>query len=378
MFPWEFWQRYRDEYECVTVLGRVRNVAEVVPGWKRVDGIGVQCCALPDYRGPLGFMLRRWELKRKLRRGIGADCAVILRVPSPIADLAQSVLGRSGRPYGVEVVGDPWDVFAPGAVRHPFRALFRRLFARRLRRQCRDAAAAAYVTREALQRRYPAGSNAFATHYSSIRLLDEDYLDDTARRPNSCATPAVLVSVGTMAQMYKGFDTLIRAVHCCRALGSHLRLHLVGDGACRSQLEGLVEELGLTASIEFHGQLPAGNSIRAVLDGADLFVLASRQEGLPRAMIEAMARGLPCIGTSVGGIPELLPHEVLVPPDDPPALADMIRKLLGDSALRGRLGRENLKVARDYHEDVLRLRRRALYGALRAATEEWRGGRRSA
>ena len=63
-----------------------------------------------------------------------------------------------------------------------------------------------------------------------------------------------------------------------------------------------------------------GHGVTEQLDAADVFVLPSRQEGLPRAMIEAMARSLPCVGSDVGGISELIPDWV-VPPNDPQALA---------------------------------------------------------
>ena len=78
----------------------------------------------------------------------------------------------------------------------------------------------------------------------------------------------------------------------------------------------------------FLGQLPAGEMVRAQLDKADLFILPSKTEGLPRALVEAMARALPCIGTTVGGIPELLPSEDLVPPGDVKALAETIEDVL--------------------------------------------------
>jgi glycosyltransferase involved in cell wall biosynthesis len=373
-FPNDYWLRYLDGFDSVTIMARVRDEALIQKGWKRVDSEGVECLALPDYRGAFGYARKRADLTRRIAGGLARDAAIILRVPSPIAGVVSALARRRGQPFGLEVVGDPWDVFAPGAIRHPLRVVLRRSFSRQLRFQCRQAAATAYVTREALQRRYPPREGAFTTHYSSIRLVDEDFAGSTGFRSIGQGEGQV-VSIGSMAQMYKGFDTLMEAVRRCRERGVQLTLHLVGDGACRVNLQRIAAKLGLASAVVFHGQLPAGESIRRVLDGMDLFVLASRPEGLPRSMIEAMARGLPCIGTNVGGIPELVTRDCLVPPNDPAVLADRICQLLGDPGLRDRLGRENRTRAREYHEDVLRERRRAFYRAVRAATEAWRVGR---
>ena len=119
------------------------------------------------------------------------------------------------------------------------------------------------------------------------------------------------------------------------------------------------------------GELKAGNAVRAALDAADLFVMPSRTEGLPKAMIEAMARGLPCIGSRVGGIPELLEEEEMFRPDDPGNLAAKIAEVLGDPARMARLSRRNLEVARRYTADVLRTRRNEFYLRVRAGTEAW-------
>jgi len=102
-----------------------------------------------------------------------------------------------------------------------------------------------------------------------------------------------------------------------------------------------------------------------------MFVLPSRVEGLPRAMIEAMARALPCIGSSVGGIPELLAPEDIVPPGDIKALADKIREVLSTPGRLEKMSARNLEHARQYSEDALRINRNRLYRHLKEITTNW-------
>jgi glycosyltransferase involved in cell wall biosynthesis len=113
--------------------------------------------------------------------------------------------------------------------------------------------------------------------------------------------------------------------------------------------------------------------VRDRLDQADLFVLPSRQEGLPRAMIEAMARGLPCLGSTVGGMSELLPSEDLVPPVDVLALASKIREMVNNAARLSRMSERNLARAQDYREDCICDRRTVFYKMLRQQTSVWLG-----
>jgi glycosyltransferase involved in cell wall biosynthesis len=119
------------------------------------------------------------------------------------------------------------------------------------------------------------------------------------------------------------------------------------------------------------GELSAGEEVRAQLDQADLFILPSRQEGLPRAMVESMARALPCIGSRVGGIPELLASDDLVPPGDVMALAEKIREVLTDPQRLAAMSLRNLTLSRQYHEEILRKTRFRFYEHLKAKTTEW-------
>ncbi|GAB3976194.1 glycosyltransferase family 4 protein [Plantactinospora veratri] len=95
-------------------------------------------------------------------------------------------------------------------------------------------------------------------------------------------------------------------------------MHL-GDGRYRPRLERLATDLGVRRQVHFTGTISAATEVRRQLDAADLFVMPSRTEGLPKALIEAMARGLPAVATSVGGIPELLPRRTWWPRTTSPA-----------------------------------------------------------
>jgi glycosyltransferase involved in cell wall biosynthesis len=148
-------------------------------------------------------------------------------------------------------------------------------------------------------------------------------------------TPPVLLSVGRL-KAPKDFSTLLQAL--ARLEEGTYKARIVGDGPEREQLEDEARALGLTGSLEFLGER---NDIPAQIAGADLFVLASRSEGLPMSVLEAMAAGLPVVASSVGGVPEQVDEETgrLVPPGDPAALAAALQELLADRELRLRLGR---------------------------------------
>ena len=369
-FAHSFYQRYLQVFEQVRVLARIRNVPSVPPHWKRADGEGVSFVAVPYYVGPVQYVLRARQIKQAIRNAFTIGDAVIMRVSSPLASNLYSLLKQNNYPYGVEVVGDPYDVFAPGSVKHPFRAFFRWFFTRQLQQQCAGACAAAYVTEYTLQKRYPPAKSAFSTHYSSAELLDEAFVT-VPQVPPQEMDRFTIITVGTLDQLYKAPDVLIKAVAICVEKGFNLQLVLVGDGKHRAELEAQVAELGLTEHVDFLGELPAGDAVRTQLDQADIFVLPSHQEGLPRAMIEAMARALPCIGSTVGGFPEILTPEDMVSPGDVAGLASKIQSVLTDSKRMALMSARNLEKAREYREEVLNSRRVRLYQILREKTEQW-------
>ncbi len=189
---------------------------------------------------------------------------------------------------------------------------------------------------------------------------------DLSRYSGRCATSvraelstmpegAFLWGVSARLRPEKALDTLLRAFALVRGTHPRAFLALAGDGSERAALEALARQLALgpdaVAFLGFRQDVPQ------FLSALDAYVLPSRDEGLGTAILEALAVGLPVVATRVGGIPESVIHErtgLLVPPDNPEALAAAMRRIMDEPALRETLpagAREHIRA--NFTEDVL-------------------------
>lgn len=358
-FPHAFWKRYQSAFDGVIVVARVAPATQVGVDWREVTGPGVEVQDLPYYVGPWQYFLTYFRLRRALRDCIQADRRYILRVSSPNANMLAGFLRRRKIPYAVEVVGDPWEILGPGAFPHPLARVFQYWFTWRLKVLCAGALDSSYVTAGALQRRYPSPLARVSISASSIELKPEAI----AAAPKTYGESArrALVFVGTLEQLQKGTDILLKAL---ALLPSTVELKILGEGRMRPELEKLARDLGITERVRFLGAVQPGPQVIAELNSADVFVLPSRGEGLPRSMIEAMARGMFCVGSQIGGIQELLPAEWCVPVNDVKSLAQAIQKGLADPALMTHEARRNWDKAKEYRAEILEERRRRFYASV--------------
>jgi glycosyltransferase involved in cell wall biosynthesis len=187
------------------------------------------------------------------------------------------------------------------------------------------------------------------------------------------ADPVLLVSVGRAVEK-KGYDTLLRALALLPADLSW-RFEHIGGGEQLDRLKALADELGIANRVTWKGAL-AQEEVLAHYRRADIFALACRiaadgdRDGLPNVLVEAASQKLACVSTEVSGVPELLTdgeNGLVVPPDDPGALAGALERAIREPALRKRLGEAADRRVRGHFDHMSSIRQlKALF------EEEWR------
>jgi glycosyltransferase involved in cell wall biosynthesis len=173
----------------------------------------------------------------------------------------------------------------------------------------------------------------------------------------SCSRPFTVLCVGTLHEV-KGQSYLIEACRQLAGRGIAFACHFVGDGPDRQDLARQAAQAGIGDQVHFRGQLTQ-DEVREVLAGADVVAAPSvptrdgRREGIPVALMEAMASGVPVVASRISGIPELVEDGetgLLVEPRDVEGLARALEQLLRDEGLRSRLGTAGrVKVEREFN-----------------------------
>ncbi|MCR8844172.1 glycosyltransferase family 4 protein [Paenibacillus sp. SC116] len=358
-FDYTVWARYLEVCEKLAIVTRVVEVGENEPRLNRKlsSGPNVSFHGVPSISNPVSQLTKRKEVTRIIEEQLKDADGLIARLPSEIGTVAIAVAKRLGKPWAVEVVGHAWDALMnhgswQGKCYAP-------IMTWRTKNAVRQAPYALYVTRAFLQHHYPSWGYHINCSNVEVPPVPQQVLDHRLKRVDEQTDGWQTVGiVGSLASNNKGVDTAIEALSMLK--GQMLRLRVLGEGDKGKWVE-LAARWGVADRVEFCDPVPSGEEVFRWLDELDFYMQPSFQEGLPRALIEAMSRALPAIGSTAGGIPELLPEEWIFRAGDAAGLAEKMQVMISNRDMKRNAAATNFTTAQQYTKDVLDKRRTAFW-----------------
>jgi len=357
------WDECLASFDEVLIAHRVIHKEEVGPGEKAIlkDGIGL--IEFPNSFGFVGGLKCVLKMFWKSRRIVRQADVWHLHTPNIVSICIWFWLWIFGIPYSLELRGDQSinvDYLRLRGIKFPlllsgFMKIFLWLH---LSKPLAISTVSGFLTKLSKPR-----NNCPIHVISNARIPSELYLKP--RQWDDEDLCYKIVSSGRL-EAQKNPLGVIRALTKLEAKGcSRWKLSWIGDGPLKKDAEQLSGKLNLSDKIEFLGYIP-WDDIFDILKYSDLFVLNSVAEGLPRAIIEAMACALPVIGTRSGGWEDILLPEDTVAPLDDEALADKIYEVFTMPGRLSKMSSHNLEVARRYSADVLGAKKVEFYAQVKS------------
>jgi len=375
VFDYTFYKRYLSAFDHVYAVIRAKQVQEAPSGKKLASGARISFFLLPNYHGPYQFIKKYLSIKKRVKEICNdkqIDCA-IFRIPAATANIVGRCFQKTGKPFAVEVVTDPWANFGPLAKGNKIMLWFvSRSWTNAVKDLCMQADGASYVTERYLQKLYPPKcakyNEGFTASYSSVELSEDGF-----GQPKKWADSQTIFTITHAANYFssygKGHLTVMDAIKIVREKGYDVRVQFIGDGPKRVVFEEYAKKLGIKDSVQFLGRLANGDEVRKVVSNSDILILPTFAEGLPRVLLEAMSVGVPCLSSPICGIPEILTNEYLYDFADSEGFASGIIKLITSPENLEKASRNNIATAQNFASGVLNKKRDIFYKQLRQLTE---------
>ena len=313
----------------------------------------VPCANLSTFKG---ILFERSKVERILYDQIKYVDFLIVRLPSVIGNLSIKIACKLNKPYLVELVGCPWDALWNHSLKGKLVAPFMWYTTKK---NIKHAPFVLYVTNEFLQRRYPSHGKTLSCSNVVLTNIEENTLRKRLERIERISKnkPIILGTIAAVNVRYKGQEYVIKAIAELKRQGYNFEYHLVGAGN-NAHLKSIADSYGVSDRIKFEGILPH-DMIFDYLDNIDIYVQPSKHEGLPRALIEAMSRGCPCIGSNAGGIPELLDHNFVFKKGNVKELVRILHDLNREKMIKQAI--RNYEFSKKYAKDVLEASRNKFF-----------------
>ena len=348
----DMYRRYLILGDDITLLCHAKKVDKAKS--QKIDPQAIKIIIIPKRTSAKALLFNSSKRDRLLKEEVSKADLCVIHLPSNHGNKVIEYAKKLNKPYITVICGCPWDSLWNydwrGKLLAPSASL-------NMRKAQHDAPYSIYVTKHFLQKRYPTSGKWI--NCSNVEMSTgmpgvlERRLDNITQRRADGRT----IRIGTAAAIdvpYKGQEYVIRAIGKLKEKGIDMEYHMIGNGS-KDRLQAIVDNLGLNDRVFFHGGLPH-DKVAEFYDDMDIYIQPSKQEGLPRATIEAMSRGCLCIGSDIAGIPELLDDAHRFPKGNVNRLVDILSTIKPEDYAEQ--GKRNYETAKDYDRDVLNERRK--------------------
>lgn len=308
-----------------------------------------------------GFLVEKRKFEKEVIKYIAKTDMIFARMPSNTSNSVLKIAKKLNKPYLVEVGGCAWDSYWNHGI---MGKIIAPLMYFREKRYVAGAAFATYVTKVFLQQRYP--NKAVAINCSNVYLqpVEESVLDQRIEKIEAMDTKHVLFgqAVNSIDVKYKGEHRIIQAMGELKKKGVHIDFQVAGPGKGdfliqQARIHSVSDQLHLIGTLKKEEMFSWYKNL-------DVYVQPSKQEGLPRSVIEAMSVGCPALGSNVAGIPELLDNDCLFNPDNNSQIIDAIEGMLNKETMIAK-ARANFYRAKEYNLIDIEKRRQKIFGKYR-------------
>lgn len=351
-FSSESMKRYTSIFDSVTFISRHIYVDERPLNMSLANTERLEFKRIPDFKSIKTYYKKK-EAISIIKNEVESADYVISRLPSDIGYIAIEYAKKYKKPYLIEVVTCPWDSLwnhsLAGKVIAPINFF-------RLKQTVKNAPYVIYVTEKFLQNRYPTKGKNINCSDVALNEFEEFILE---KRTEKIQKHNGKITIGTTAAVnvrFKGQQFIIEALGELKKQGlTNYEYQLVGGGD-QTYLKNIAEINDVTEQVKFLGTMPH-EKVFEWLDTIDIYTQPSRQEGLPRALIEAMSRAVPAFGARTAGIPELLEDKFIF--TNTKRNIDEICEILKsfDKETMSKQAKRNFEESKKYDKEVIEKRR---------------------
>ncbi len=347
-------KRYKDTFGEVVFSARVTECTDA-QGFVCADDIVDEVFSVSGLLEAL-----TGKCKKRMQPVIEKCDMVIARVPSLVA-LRAAECGLKLKKKCMSVVvgcgwGSYWNHGAQGKILAPFNYI-------KMRKTVRKSDYALYVTNEFLQKRYPCKNKTVGVSDVFIAPPNEDIINNRLKKIENMDLNCIIFATAAAVNVrYKGQQYVIKAMAELKKRGINTKYVLMGAGD-NNYLKNVAKKAGVENDVIFTGRLNY-NEVINTLDECDIYIQPSLQEGLPRAVVEAMSRGCPCLGTNAGGIPELLGMDCLFAKRSVKSIVNTVEKMLNKDRFC-EIAKANFEKAKEYEKNILDEKRNVFYDEIK-------------